>query len=208
MAESNKKIISAKVIEVEKIRDKEGAHLSYTGKNGILYKYKITFADNAKGTYNSKSANQEKFVVDQYSYYSLTVDESGSYPENIIHAETKPGQPKFKIDPIRQSCRAEMLRCGLFAYGVFQRNATSKEHVNALADKFTQWCLQSDDKTQISIRMRIILNAINCMSESIKMNYDYVDLSEFSWGVDGIDIKTSDDIIELATFMYQYSVLE
>jgi hypothetical protein len=202
---------SSKVTAANNILDKETKeHKSFVTQNGILWCHWIQFENGDVGKYNSKNEEQVKFVVGQVAFYTIETKEGQQFTETIIKPATEVKRPKTSkgIDTMKQSSKMSSFVSALYAYITLSKNPASKESMCALAEKFHIWCNAVDDNVQIAARKTALTMAVQCMEKSIREKLDIIDLEDFPLGVDNIGLKTSDDLLALAEYLYTYSLTE
>ena len=59
----------------------------YTGQYGTLYGFYVTFENGDNGKYNSKSADQTKFVVGQRGFLNLRLHPTRVQRQDLLHGE-------------------------------------------------------------------------------------------------------------------------
>ena len=196
------------VVKADKVKDKDGRHSFFPTENGNVYEFYIAFENGDTGKHKTMKENQVKFVIGQPAFYTRTLNEKSQFEEWLIKPANEQKNPKIKCtDTTKQTVHMGNLSLAIFAYKVFKKTATSTETLLALANKFNDWCYQVDDKQQIQIRKLALQMSITSMQDSLKTESAFIELSDFPFGIDGVVFKTSDDIIELATFFYNFSLI-
>ena len=111
----------------------------WTGNYGVMYDHDIVFENGDKGTYSSKSMQQDKFVLGQEADYTID-DSNPQFPSKIKPISTfQPGNnSRDNENPKRQESiqRQTALKIASECVDI---NKHGIDSLFAVADKFAAW---------------------------------------------------------------------
>lgn len=189
----------------------------FISPHGVIYYWFVQMENGDRGKYGSLEKYQSKFKTGKEVFYTCELRTSGKFPERIIkphepvtektlnaniNNKSKDNNKEKPMTPkeIKQLCKNLSIHNATISHIALKKTPSSKEALAGLAEKYYKWCMNTETKTRevIEARAKSIELAIENM-----INFPTFPLKE---GQEGI--KTSDDVLELASYYFYYSTTE